>query len=147
MGRLIRGAMAGIGATIIMSVAMAAAKALGLIEETPPKEITSRAEKAVGMGPDARSGPDFAVRWVLAHFGYGTFCGAVYAVLRRLIPGGAVVSGIVFGLLVWGVSYLGFLPALKLYPWPDEDRESRSAAMIALHVVYGASLGKLANRK
>jgi hypothetical protein len=71
----------------------------------------------------------------------------VYGVVRRLIPGGALVSGTVFGLLVWGINYLGFLPALQLYPWPDEDRESRAATMIGLHVVYGASLGELAGRK
>ena len=38
------------------------------------------------------------------------------------------------------------IPALELYPWPDEDRESRSKIMLAAQVVFGACLGKLAGR-
>jgi uncharacterized membrane protein YagU involved in acid resistance len=140
MRRIIGGALSGLGATVVMSLLMLAGKTLGLIHEEPPREIAKRAEQAVGVHKEDDA---FGLTWIVAHFGYGTGCGVVYSIIRRLLPGGAMVSGTVFGLLVWGVSYLGIMPALNLYPWPDEDTESRAQAMIAAHVVYGATLGKL----
>jgi uncharacterized membrane protein YagU involved in acid resistance len=140
MGRIIRGAISGIGATVLMSLIMLAGKGLGLVHEEPPRQITKRAEQAAGVH---REDDAFGLTWIVAHFGFGTACGVVYSIIRRLLPGGPVVSGVLFGLLVWGVNYLGVLPALNLYPGPDEDRDSRTGVMIAAHAVYGASLGKL----
>ena len=44
------------------------------------------------------------------------------------------VQGIGFGLLVYTVSYAGFIPALNILPSPPDDRPGRQPAMIAAHV-------------
>jgi uncharacterized membrane protein YagU involved in acid resistance len=48
-----------------------------------------------------------------------------------------------YGLAVWGVSYINLMPNLRLYPPVRDDRLSRTAVMIAAHVVYGVSLAVL----
>lgn len=43
-----------------------------------------------------------------AHFGYGAIAGIVYALLpRRMISGGS------YGVLVWALSYLGWIPLAR----------------------------------
>lgn len=146
MGRLIHGGAAGVLATALMSLVMAAGKAVGLMHEAPPKEITARSAEEAGVNPRQAPRSTFHMSWLAAHVGYGAACGAVYAVIRRLLPGSAPVSGLIFGLLVWATNYLGILPALGLYPDPEEDRSSRVAVMIAAHAVYGISLGEAEER-
>lgn len=139
---VIRGGLAGLLATVVMTAVLFAAKALGLLYEEPPKEITKHAEQAAGAHPHRMSEEAFTASWLVAHTAYGAGCGVVFSVTRRFLPGPPVVRGVAYGLMVWAVSYLGFLPALGLYPSVEEDRDSRVAVMIAAHVVYGAALGK-----
>jgi uncharacterized membrane protein YagU involved in acid resistance len=147
MGRVIRGALAGIVATLVMSGVMAVAKALGLFEEAPPRQITRNVESDSGLRPREMPKSIFDLSWVAAHFGFGASCGALYALVGRFLPGSPMVSGTLFGLGVWTVNYAGVLPALQLYPSPAHDRSSRTAVMIAAHVVFGAVLGKTAGKR
>ncbi len=78
-----------------------------------------------------------------AHFGYGATAGAMYAPLARIFQLPLVPGGLGFGLLVWLVSYLGWLPALGLFPPPHREAPQRIALMIAAHVVWGLALGAL----
>jgi len=50
---------------------------------------------------------------------------------------------LLYGALLWSVSYLGLMPALGLYPWPDEDAKPRLGVMIAAHGVYGLALATI----
>jgi hypothetical protein len=45
-----------------------------------------------------------------------------------------------YGLGVWAVSYLGYLPALGIRKSAKEDTPQRSAMMIVAHLVWGAAL-------
>ena len=146
MKGILRGGFAGILATLTMSAVIFGSKKLGLMHEPPPKEITKRAAQESGVNPHAVPRPTFNLSWIAAHFGYGVGCGAVYTVIRGILPGGAVTSGTIYGLVVWAASYLGVMPALGLYPAPEDDSNSRAATMIAAHVVFGATLGKAANQ-
>lgn len=56
------------------------------------------------------------------------------------------VKGVVYGLGVWAVSYLGWLPALRLMPKATHDRSERNAIMIAAHLVWGYALSRLIQR-
>jgi hypothetical protein len=138
--RLFLGSIAGLAATVCMSAVMAGAKAAGMTEPEPPKEITHRAG-AKADAPPARAGnPAFTPTWLAAHAAFGAGGGAVYALLRPLIPGGVIVRGLLYGEAVWASNYLGALPALGLYPPPSKDSDLRTALMIAAHAVYGVTL-------
>lgn len=142
-GRLLvaaaKGALAGAGATLVMSGVMAALHRAGLLGEPPPRKITRRTLAAVGLG---RSEPGLEVATALAHLAYGAGVGAAYGAVAALRPGLAgTAGGVATGLAVWAGSYLGWLPAAGLHPAPARDRPGRPAAMVASHVAFGAALG------
>lgn len=137
--RLVLGVICGIVATGPMSVVMVLLHRRLPAEERyplPPREITTKAvEQVVEPGkinPATRS----ALTW-LAHFGYGGAAGAIYAEAAGRVPVGAMVSGPLFGLLVWTTSYLGFLPGLRILTPATEHPLRRNALMIAAHLVWG----------
>ncbi|MBX6772028.1 MAG: hypothetical protein IRY83_09915 [Chloroflexi bacterium] len=138
MGRIVdlaHGGLAGLVGTLLMTGVILAGRAGRLFRGVPPAEITARAEEQTGLVP----GPSFSVTWLLAHLGYGTVAGAVYALGRRglglALP--VPLAGLLDGALVWAFSYLGIMPALGLYPWPREDRPGRLVTMLIAHSVYG----------
>lgn len=150
-GIVLRGTMSGAVGTAAMSAVILAGQVLGLFRTPPPEQITAAATAAAGEQP-APASPAFQAGWVTAHLLYGMACGAVYSILaqyglRRVWPAAPRQPvGIGFGLLVWGASYLGFLPALRLYPRPDADTPGRIATMIGAHVVFGATLAEVDGR-
>jgi hypothetical protein len=137
-----RGAIAGLAATIPMTLVIAAGRASGLLHTPPPVEITENVAEHAGEDPDRHS-PAFQAVWLAAHAGYGAACGIAYALARPLLPRSNALAGLLFGGAVWGVSYIGLLPALELYPQVDEDTPQRQAVMIAAHAVFGTSLAYL----
>jgi hypothetical protein len=137
--RLFIGGNAGLIGTIAMSLVIAAAKALQLIYEPPPRQITLNFHRKTGVLDRVSSPEGLTASWVGAHIGYGATGGALYAAIRPLIPLSAPVAGLVYGCLVWAASYLGLMPAFGLYPWPKDDSSSRRFAMIAAHAVYGVA--------
>jgi putative membrane protein len=139
MQTLIQGGLAGLVATIPMTAVIAGGRAAGWLRTPPPVEITENVAENVGENPE-RDSPEFQAAWLAAHFGYGAACGAAYAAVRPALPFPAAVSGLFFGGAVWGVSYLGLLPALRLFPPATEDSPRRQAVMIAAHAVFGLSL-------
>jgi len=142
LSKLGRGALAGLAATIPMSGVVALGYATGLIANPPPRGITANVKRRLGLGAHERS-PQFNLTWMAAHLGYGVGCGVVYALVRPLLPTAALPTGLLYGLLVWGSSYLGALPALDLYPPPQHDTPTRAKLMVVAHLVFGAVLGLL----
>lgn len=134
---ILRGAVSGLAGTVAMTGVMYAGKALGFLTVVPPKEITRHAERHAGMQPRRQPRSIFTASWLASHAGFGATCGAIFALLRRVVPGPAAPLGVLFGLLVWAVSYIGLMPSLGLYPAPEQDRSSRSAVMVAAHVAFG----------
>lgn len=136
---LLRGAIAGALATAPMSLVMVALQhALpGRRETLPPREITENLLEAAELHPrcDRASTENLTL---VGHFGYGAVCGALLSPLTR-----GARSGVAAGVLVWGASYLGWLPAVDLFPSATEKPARQNALMIASHVVWGAALGIL----
>ena len=145
MQALLTGAAAGLAATAPMTLAMKAAQGGLPAHERhplPPRRVTMRALRAIGIRPHGRL--DEAERratTLAAHYGYGTAAGALFGLFApRRLPE-AVTAGVGYGLLVWAGSYLGLLPALGLHPPATREPARRNAMMIAAHVVWGAAMG------
>ena len=142
MQTLARGALAGLAATVPMTVVIGAGRAAGLLHTPPPVEITENVAEQVGEDPDRRS-PAFQVGWLSAHVGYGAACGAVYTLIQPLLPRSDIAAGLLFGGAVWGASYISLMPSLNLYPAAKDDSRRRQAVMIAAHAVFGTSLASI----
>ncbi|MDQ3460891.1 MAG: DUF1440 domain-containing protein [Deinococcota bacterium] len=143
MERLLKGALAGLLATVPMTLAMTAMhRALPEHEQypLPPKRIAMKLADEVGIKDDLDEGERNALTMV-AHFDYGATVGALYGLAERSLPGSPAVKGVGFGLAVWTVSYLGLLPAAGILRSATEQPPRRNALMIAAHLVWGASLG------
>lgn len=147
MKRLIRGGLAGIVATGIMTLVILAGKATGLLRTPPPKQITRNVGESAGADPEQAGGSSFTASWLLAHAGYGATLGALYTLIHPALPRDRSTAGLLFGMGVWASNYAGLLPLLGLYPTPAEDSNSRQAVMIAAHAVYGITLAATAGRK
>jgi hypothetical protein len=136
---IVRGAVAGTVATGAMSALMlAAGRRMG---EQPPDAIAKKAAGFVGADPSESQADAMAVG---LHVGFGATVGAVYALLPRVGP--PVVRALAVSMAVYGASYQGWVPALRILPPADEDRPARQKTMIAAHVVYGVVLGLTEDR-
>jgi hypothetical protein len=135
----VRGAIAGVVGTTLMSEILAFAKSAGLFpDEIPHKEIAENLEEKTGIGDDLPE-PANEAAWISQHFLYGTAAGAVYGLVQgRLKQRGAFIpAGIVFGLALWAIGFSGWAPLAGLYPPPAKDDKRKQGAEIFAHLVYG----------
>nr|CAD6437884.1 hypothetical protein REQ54_04331 [Rhizobium sp. Q54] len=131
MSRIVVGAMAGICATMVMTIVMKRGFELLPKDQRyplPPAEIAS------GLGTPKGRLPD---RALLLHVAFGSVAGAVYAGFPVKIAGGA------YGAAVWAASYLGWLPALGLLRAATRHPVRRNLLMLAAHVIWGSALSRL----
>lgn len=139
------GALAGLAATLAMSLIMLAAGRLGLMGKQPPEAITERLLGWTSRLPWHEAETNAAAS--AAHLVFGATAGAGFALARQIVPGlDRPGTGVLYALGIWATAYLGWVPALRILPRADRDRPGRPAAMIAAHVVYGAALGILTRR-
>jgi len=123
---VVSGAIAGLVGTAPMTAVMRAAwEALPEHERypAPPRQIIDRTS----------GGAQTAT--LLAHFGYGALCGAMFAASGRR----SVADGVLFGLGVWGASYLGILPSLRVLRSGTTHPPRRTGMMLAAHAMWGAA--------
>jgi uncharacterized membrane protein YagU involved in acid resistance len=142
MQTLVRGALAGLAATVPMTVVIGAGRAAGLLRTPPPVEITENVAEQAGEHPNRQS-PEFQAAWLAAHTGYGAICGLIFSAIRPVLPRSDLIAGLLFGAAVWGVSYIRLMPSLNLYPSAQDDSNQRQVVMIAAHAVFGTSLASI----
>ena len=146
MNPVIAGSMAGLAATAPMTVVMKSLHSQLPARERyplPPKQITRELAEEAGVGDLTRGGPEWGAATYASHFGYGAVGGAAYGAMAPHLPGHPVLKGVGFGLAVWTVSYLGWLPAAGILPSATREPARRDALMIAAHVVWGGVTGLL----
>jgi uncharacterized membrane protein YagU involved in acid resistance len=143
VNEVVAGAIGGCAGTLPMTAAMVVMHRLLPAPRRyplPPRQITMRVARMAGlrrhMDEPERTGATLA-----AHFGYGTAAGALYGLVARPLPAPALAKGLLFGLALWGVSYLGLLPATSVLRSATDHPAERNALMIAAHLVWGATLG------
>jgi uncharacterized membrane protein YagU involved in acid resistance len=139
------GAIAGLIATGLMTAVIAGGRALRLLNTPPPAQITANLAERAGVDPE-EDHLAFRLVWLAAHGGYGVACGAGYVAARPILPRSTALAGLVYGSVIWGASYFGLMPALGLYPWPEDDTKSRLGVMMLAHVVFGVSLAEVERR-
>ena len=151
MNQVLQRTMAGAASGFVATIPMSAVMLAGLPffprsqRRLPPKEITWNLAGKVRMR-QALQHPDRPRSHVIAtlnHFGYGTAVGAIYPWAAQKLRAPAVAKGMGFGLLVWAVSYLGWLPAADVRHSSLRDAPTRNIVMIAAHLVWGGSLAWL----
>lgn len=142
MNGLLRGAAAGFAATVPMTIVMSVLHARLPSDEDyplPPREIIDelavRADLQADLNEEIKTAATFS-----GHFAYGAASGSLYPLL---ISNPNPINGAVYGLGVWGVSYLGWLPASGILGSAAKHPARRVALMIAAHLVWGASLGAI----
>ena len=137
------GALAGGVATLLMTALMKAYQATGLFRgPIPPTRITRAALDVVGAGNEVDDETETAVM-AAGHWGYGMACGALFGVLHTRIrpPIPTAVHGTLFGLLIWALSYMGWVPAAGIMPHPARQNPAQAFMPLLAHVVYGSTLG------
>ncbi len=137
--KVMRGAAAGLLATVPMTVFMRAAWRLLPRREQyplPPRLIT---RKVVNEKEPER----LTVLTYLFHFLFGAAAGAFYAVIEDKVHLRSSAKGILMGLAVWTGSYLGWIPLMGILPPATKHPLRRNVLMIAAHVIWGFALGRL----
>jgi putative membrane protein len=137
------GALAGMIATLPMTLFMLLmARVLPKWQhyDLPPEALTDELAERAGVKEHLEK-PERVVAALIAHMGYGTAMGTVYPLFAKNISFPSILRGIVFGLGVWIVSYLGLLPALQMKTTAQQEPLQRNLLMIAAHVIWGATLG------
>jgi uncharacterized membrane protein YagU involved in acid resistance len=100
----------------------------------PPEKITQEAAERADIELDK---PQLLGASLVAHLGYGASMGSLYNTFARKVEVSAVVKGAVFGIVVWGASYLGWLPAASFSEAASEEPMKRNLLMIGAHIIWG----------
>lgn len=152
--RVLIGALAGMIASIPMAgVMMGLDRALPgrkrawweIWKPLPPKLITRRMTRRVGINLANRPGKKWDLATWLSHLGYGAAAASLYPVITRPLPIPHILRGMLFALGVWGASYLGWLPATNILP-AREQSARRNAVMILSHLSWGTVIAVIADR-
>jgi uncharacterized membrane protein YagU involved in acid resistance len=137
------GAIGGAIATAPMTAAMTGLRrghASARLQAIPPRQITetvaARAHVRRALDAEQLSAATYG-----AHVGYGAATGALYPAFASRVGGPAVLTGALYGLAVWGASYLGWLPAAGILRSALREPAGRNLMMVASHLVWGAALG------
>jgi uncharacterized membrane protein YagU involved in acid resistance len=134
--------IAGLISTLCMTVVMELLyKVLPHDEQypLPPEEIATVAETKF-FGKPLNKSQHMAFTWV-SHFGYGITLAGIYYLIAQYLPFIPLLNGILYGVLVWIGSYLGWLPALNVLRSATKFPRARNSLMILSHLVWGAILG------
>ena len=138
MRPLARGALAGLAATIPMTIAMEMLwRRLPRHERypLPPREIIDRILPPRTGAVLGERGSRNAT--LIAHFSYGAAVGSLFPLITASrYP----LSGAAYGVGVWAASYQGWIPALRILKPAFRHPPRRNALMIAVHLIWGASL-------
>jgi hypothetical protein len=140
------GALAGAGATTLMTGFMKGSQWAGYYQdEIPPEKITKRSLWRAGASEAVDEEAEQVILTGLGHWAFGMVGGGIFGVLHKLlpVPVPATLHGLVFGLLVWYVSYKGWIPATGLIAPPERQPREIARMPLYAHVVYGSTLGAL----
>jgi hypothetical protein len=144
MDAAVRGALAGMAGTAVMTMMMRKVAPKVIPEDMRPDEFIPKkavewAEEQAGK-PHALTESQEMKAAMAAHAAYGSGNGALYGVLRSQMDGlPAPLMGMMFGVGLWAVSLQGWMPALGVMEAPSEKPIEKLPMPIMAHMVYGAT--------
>ena len=149
MNRYLAGAVAGTLATVPMTAVMLAL--FSRLPETqkyplPPYEVTMMTARRAGGLDRLMSRRARTLASLLAHFSYGAFTGALYPHLGTENSRHPALWGGTYGVAVWVLSYLGWIPAARILRPATEHPARRNGLMIVAHLVWGAATALFSQR-
>lgn len=144
--KMLQGAVAGLLATIPMTIFMLTAwKRLPEREKypLPPRLITRNLVKEV-QPPRKLGNRKLTALTLLLHFLFGAVTGSLYGLIEEKIPlKNGSAKGSLYGLSVWSGSYLGWIPALGILSPATKHPWHRNVLMIVAHLIWGTALNNL----
>ncbi|MDQ3841385.1 MAG: hypothetical protein M3262_02380 [Actinomycetota bacterium] len=141
--RAFRGALGGLGGTVVLTGFRKVLAAFDMVGTTAPEQVVERLEE-LGVveewSPEARR-----VLTVLAHLAYGVGTGMALGLLRRRRGGVTeeTAVGSALGVLVWGAGWASWLPLTGVHRPPWKQQDPKVLLPIVDHVVFGAAWGLL----
>ena len=141
--RALRGAIGGLGATLVLSVLREAWARVGLVFETAPMQVVDRAQELGLVGDLSPWGRRLLTAF--AHFAYGAGTGMSFGLLRREKggPGEEAAVGSTLGVLAWGAGWSSWLPLSGVHKAPWTQKSPRVLLPVIDHAVFGAAWGLL----
>src|SRR6476620_12754210 len=126
---------AGLIATVVMTALLLVEPSVGL----PKIAMGQVLSTSLGFASaHLASGP--ALGWLL-HFLIGISLALIYAgYFERRLPGGPLTRGLLYGVLVFTVAQLGFMPLVGGGVFSRGDPELLAGSLLA-HLVYGGLTG------
>ena len=140
-GRASRGALAGLGATVVLTGLREAWAKMGLVFETAPMQVVDRAEEVGLVGDLSPTGRRLLT--VAAHFAYGAGTGTAFGLLRREsgTPTEEAAVGSALGVLAWGAGWSSWLPLTGVHKAPWSQKTPRVLLPVVDHAVFGGAWG------
>lgn len=141
---LARGLLAGVAGTAAMTAYQELLAGDGSDEEKSwedapaPAQVARRILKGV-FGQDV-SAERIPLLTNAMHWAYGIAWGGAYGLVQGTVRANPVLSGLVFGAGVWGMSYVQLVP-MGLYEPPWEYPPRTLAKDLSYHLVYGLGVG------
>jgi hypothetical protein len=141
--RASRGALAGLGATLVLTGLREVWAKIGLVFETAPMQVVDRMEEVDLVGDLSPRGRRLLV--VIAHFAYGAGTGAACGLLRKETgtPGEEAAVGSALGVLAWGAGWSSWLPLTGVHRPPWSQKSPRVLLPVIDHAVFGVAWGLL----
>ncbi len=135
-GSIKSGLTAGFAASAALGAILIIEGQLGLLPEVNPiGDIVAIADRYTGLQFPPSLG------WVV-HFFIGTVIwGIIYAWIRKILPGPAVVKGLIFGVLAWLAMMIVFMPVAGHGFFGLSLGVAAPVVTFVVNLVFGAVLG------
>ena len=132
MARLGNGILAGLAATIVLSIFMMMKQMMGMM---PQMDVIAMLTKMSGASTPLMG-------WVM-HFMIGSIVwGGLFALLHDSIPGGStIMRGIVFGIGAWLMMMVVVMPMAGAGLFGMNFGMAAPVMTLMLHIIFGATLG------
>lgn len=131
MSNIVKGLVAGLIATLVLSVLMMAKSRMGVMPDLDP----------VAMMTSMAGASSPLVGWAM-HVMIGTVLwGILFALVHERLPGGLVGSGVLLGIGAWVLMMVAVMPMAGAGMFGMNMGMMAPAMTLMLHIIFGAVLG------